>query len=71
MQLFVRLFSGKTIVLDVEETYTIFQIKELIYDREMFPVNLQRLMHGGKYLEDSKTLKEYNMVHETFLQQLF
>jgi ubiquitin C len=67
MQLLVRIFSGKTIVLDVEETYTILQIKELIYDREMIPIHLQKLMLNTKYLENSKTLKEYHMVHEMFI----
>jgi ubiquitin C len=67
MQLLIRIYSGKTIVLDVEETYTVLQVKEFIYDREMYPVYLQKLIFNRKYLDNSKTLKEYGMVHESFL----
>jgi hypothetical protein len=68
MQILVRLFSRRTIVLDVLDTYDIKYIKEIIYDREMISPNLQRLTYNGKYLENNKTLAEYKMGHETFLQ---
>ena len=67
MQIFVRLYSGRTIVLDVKEDITVLQVKELIYDREMYHVHLQKLTFNGKYLDNSKTLKEYGMVQESYL----
>jgi hypothetical protein len=54
-------------VLDVKEDITVLQVKELIYDREMYHVHLQKLTFNGKYLDNSKTLKEYGMVQESYL----
>lgn len=68
MQLFVRIYSKRTIVLDVEQNFTVLQVKELIYDREMIPSHLQKLTFNGKYLDNLNTLKEYGMSKESFLQ---
>ena len=67
MQIFVKTLTGKHITLDVEETYTILQVKELILAKEEIPVERQRLIFAGKTLEDNKTLKEYNIKKDSTL----
>ena len=67
MQIFVKTVTGKTITLDVEPTYTILEVKGLIYNKESVPVAQQKLIFAGKTLEDGKTLSDYNVQKESTL----
>lgn len=61
MQICVKTLTGKTLVLDVDSADTVASLKVKILDREGYPIDEQRLLYGGRQLENDKTLEECNV----------
>ena len=61
MQIFVHSLVGRTYPLDVDKHDTIESIKAQIQDIEGIDIYEQRLIFGGKQLENGRMLKDYNI----------
>ncbi len=67
MQIFVKLPSGRTITIDCEPFDSVLNIKNRVDDREGIKPDAQRLIYGGKQLQDDKSLADYNIKPEATL----
>ena len=67
IQIFVKTLTGKTIILEVDATESIYSLKSKIQDKESIPPHLQRLIFATKTLEDERTLSDYNVQKESTL----
>ena len=65
MQIFIKSLTGKYITLDVDQAESIASLKAKIAEKEGINPGEQRLVFGGKQLEDDRTLGDYNITKES------
>jgi len=70
-ELKVKTLQGKMWTVAVEQTDTIAIVKKKLEDKEAGPVEAQRLIFGGKILEDAKTVAEYELTKDENPAPLF
>lgn len=61
-QVFIKPPEGKSKLIWVKETDTVKQMQEVITQQLGYPIRSQNLIHGGRALQDTKYLWEYQIV---------
>ena len=65
--IFVKLYTGKTLVVYTSQTHTIRSLKSSIEDRTELPAVLQRLIYLGRQLNDADTVKSCKITRDSTL----
>ena len=69
--IFFKTLTGKIITLDVEPSDTIENVKKKIYEKEGIKPDEQRFLFEGKYLENTKTIGDYNIKENYTIHLIF
>lgn len=64
MQIFVKLYAGKTITLEVAPSDLVSSLRNQVKAQSELPLEIQKLMCGNRLLEDNRTLSDYDIKSE-------
>lgn len=67
MKLNVKTLSGESITIDVDPEESIASVKQKISQHEGIPPEQQRLIFGGKQLDSSNCVSDYNIENDCTL----
>ena len=67
MQIFIKNLLGNTIIIDINSTNTILDIKNKINEKDGILPEYQRLSFKGKELYDPRTLEDHDIKNEDTL----
>jgi large subunit ribosomal protein L40e len=65
IQLYVKNLSNKTRLISIDPTAFVCELKSKIEEMDGIPIDEQRLIWGGKQLQDENCLSDYNLVHHS------
>lgn len=66
-QIFVKTLTGKTITIEVQDSDTIYNIKQQIYTKTDIPPVHQRIIFSGKLLENEANIHAYGIQRDSTL----
>jgi ubiquitin len=67
LQIFVKTLTGKTITIEISPDDFVETLKQLVQVKEGIPPDQMRFIFAGRQLEDGRTLRDYNIQHESTL----
>lgn len=67
MQIFVKTLSGHVMTVDLPDELNVKNLKDLIKQRENYPIEQQRLLYAGKQLEDDRSVYDYGIQAQSTL----
>ncbi|KAI5348091.1 hypothetical protein L3X38_000978 [Prunus dulcis] len=70
IQIFIKTWNGKTIMLDVARSNTVREVKDKIFCKVRVPVHFQSIVFSGKRLEDKWRLARYNIEKDSTLHMV-
>ena len=70
VQIFVKNLKGKNIIITVELGEDVLDLKKKIETREGIPPEVQRLIVGGKQLQDGNTLRKYKIKKDSHVHMV-
>ncbi|CAG9321936.1 unnamed protein product [Blepharisma stoltei] len=66
-----KTLEGETLVLDVNSSDTVYDVKTKLKNLKRISINKQRLIFAGKILENIGTLASYNVQSGSFFHLVF
>lgn len=64
-KVYVKCLNGETIEIETRPDETVLDVKRKMAEQEGIPVDQQRMIFAGRHLEDSCTLSDYAISHES------
>ena len=64
-QIFVKLLTGRTATLQVDQHMEVEDLKLMLYDRDEAPLAQMRLIFAGTQLEDGKSMRDYKIYKDS------
>ena len=70
MQIMIKNFKAKVLSLEVKPEDTVLHLKQVLQEKEGIVVESIRLVFGGRLLNNSSTLSDYNLQQGSVLHMV-